>query len=387
MRKVSFLDLTKQYREISSEIDEAISNVIERAAFIGGDGVRKFEEEFSAFLGVDHTVGVANGTDALEIVLEALELPPSSEVIVPANSFIATSEAVSRAGHKVVFADCGEDDYLLDVEDVKARITPRTRAVIPVHLYGQMCDMGKLAKLACDNDMFVIEDAAQAHGALAGDNRPCSLSVAATYSFYPGKNLGAYGDGGAIATNNEGFAAKCRMIANHGRSKKYDHKFEGRNSRLDGLQAEILRVKLSHLRTWTDRRRACADIYLERLAGIDGLILPRVHPDRFHVFHLFVVRTNERDALKSFLSDRGIQTGIHYPISLPRLEAYQHLASASESFRADEISKSILSLPMGDQLSAEDVEYVCDAVSQFFEDRPFRDETSSSTASLENLGA
>jgi dTDP-4-amino-4,6-dideoxygalactose transaminase len=365
MRKVNFLDLASQYEGIKDEVDSAIDRVLKSASFIGGTNVAKFEEDFADFVGTRECVGVANGTDALEIVLESLDLPSDSEVIVPANSFIATSEAVSRAGLRVVFADCRPDDYLLDVDDVRTRITEKTRAIVPVHLYGQMCDMEALGAVAEEFSLRIIEDAAQAHGAKFREKKVCDIGDFATFSFYPGKNLGAYGDAGAIVCNDRRFAKKCRMLANHGRSSKYDHKFEGRNSRIDGLQAAILAVKLGHLSAWIDRRQRCAEIYLRELNAIEGLTLPRVHGDREHVFHLFVVRCEDRDDLRTFLNQYGVQTGIHYPIALPDLAAYAHL-NQSGKFTASGLSRKLLSLPIGEHLTDDDIKYVCEIIRTFF---------------------
>jgi dTDP-4-amino-4,6-dideoxygalactose transaminase len=363
---VKFLDLYGQYRTIRTEIDAAVAGVIERSAFIGGEDVAAFEREFAAYQQVAHCVGVANGTDAIEIVLEALDLPRGSEVIVPANSFIASSESVTRVGHKVVFADADPASYTLDLDDVRRRITSKTRAIIAVHLYGHPCRMGELLALAEGHGLKVIEDCAQAHAAEYRGRRVGGLGVAGTFSFYPGKNLGAYGDAGAITTDDAHLAERCRMIANHGRIDKYDHRFEGRNSRLDGIQAAVLRVKLRHLDGWIERRNAVALAYDEALAGIAGLTLPTVHAHCRHAFHLYVVRTEQRDGLAACLSALGIQTGVHYPIALPKLAAYAHLGQAGEPMFANRADTSLLSLPIGEHLADADIEAVSSGIRQFF---------------------
>lgn len=363
---VPLVDLVGQYVEIRGEIDAAISTVLEQASFIGGDPVRRFEDNFSKYLGVSHCIGVGNGTDAIEIVLEGLGLPAGSEVIVPAASFIASSEAVTRAGFRVVFADVLPDIYVLDPSDVARRITGRTSAILGVHLFGHPCPMEELSDIARSHGLALIEDAAQAHGSESGGGRVGGLGVAATFSFYPGKNLGAYGDAGAITTNDDALAHRTRMIANHGRISKYDHEFEGRNSRLDSLQAAVLDVKLRHLEVWTERRRALAARYAEGLAGIGGLQLPVERTGSRHVYHLYVVRLDRRDELASYLFERGISTGIHYPHSLPSLQAYAGHPQQGEAFFADEMARTVLSLPMADSIRGEQVDRVIDAVRNFF---------------------
>lgn len=362
---IPFADLSKQYLSIKAEIDEAIGRVLREAAFIGGRYVQEFETAFAAYQRASHCVGVGNGTDAIEIVLEALELPQGSEVIVPANSFIATSEAVTRAGLKVVFCDCREDDYTINVDDARRRVTPRTKAIIAVHLYGHPCDMDAVLALGAERGLAVLEDCAQAHGAEYKGRRVGVLGVAGTFSFYPGKNLGAYGDAGAIVTQSKALADTCRMIANHGRIDKYDHLFEGRNSRLDALQAAVLSVKLLHLDAWTARRRSVADRYRKRLEGLEGIIAPPVSNWANPVWHLFVVRSARRDALKDFLTRRGVQTGIHYPTALPRLKAYAYLGQGSEQIFANHVDRELLSLPMGEHLEDAQVDEVCRAMESF----------------------
>ena len=364
---IRFLDLVDQYHSIKNDIDTAISQTIEDAAFIGGARVKAFEQGFAAFQQADHCVGCGNGTDAIEIALEALDLPAGSEVIVPANSFISSSEAVSRSGLRVVFADVDPLSYTLTRATIEPHLTDGTSAVIVVHLYGYPAPMGEIAELAEERGLRIIEDAAQAHGAEWRGRRVGAIGDVGTFSFYPGKNLGAYGDGGAIVTNHTALAEQCRMIANHGRLAKYDHLFEGRNSRLDGLQAAILSAKLGHLDSWIDKRNRVANVYLAELAGIDGIALPNLPEGGRHAFHLFVIRTERRDELKQFLADREIETGIHYPIALPKLEAYRHLGSPATDWFANSVDTALLSLPMGEHLGLEDAIEVSRAVRVFFE--------------------
>jgi dTDP-4-amino-4,6-dideoxygalactose transaminase len=364
---IKFLDLYSQYLSIKAEIDAAIQNTIQNSSFIGGRSLAEFQTTFAEYQQARHCLGVANGTDAIEIALEALKLPPGSEIIVPANTFIATSEAVTRAGHRVVFADIDPETYTLDSYDVKRRISPRTAAIIAVHLYGHPCDMDSLLALAAKHGLKVVEDCAQAHGAEFKGHRVGAIGDIGTFSFYPGKNLGAYGDGGAIVTNDDDLAKQCRMIANHGRIDKYNHEFEGRNSRLDGLQAAILNVKLKHLDIWVERRNEIARQYIAGLSDIKAITLPIIRPEVRHAFHLFVGRSMQRDALTRHLSQASIQTGIHYPIALPKLAAYTYLNQADEPMIANQQDSQLLSLPMGEHLSNEQVLDVIQAIRVFFD--------------------
>jgi len=359
---VKFLDLQSQYKLIKTEVDAAIAAVIAESAFVGGHYVQKFEEEFAAYCCSDFCIGVGNGTDAIEIAIEALCLPQGSEIIVPANSFIASSEAVTRQGHKVVFADVTSESYILDIEDVESRITEKTKAIIAVHLYGHPCDMDPLIGLAKKHDLKIIEDCAQAHGAEYKGRRVGSIGDIATFSFYPGKNLGAYGDGGAITTNSEALAIKARKIANHGRIAKYDHEFEGRNSRLDGLQAAILSVKLKYLDEWTNKRIQLADCYIDALGGIEYITLPVRQSWAKQVYHLFVVRTSRRDKLKEALSRLNIDSGIHYPISLNKLNAYRYLNQTEDCEFSSQSASQLLSLPIGEHIGFKELTLIVDVV-------------------------
>jgi len=363
---IKFLDLYHQYLSIQSEIDQAIRSTIEQSAYVGGVAVTDFEEAFAEYQQAGYCVGVANGTDALEIAIEALALPAGSEIIVPANSFVASAEAITRCGHRVVFADVFPTTFTLDLDDVARRIGPNTRAIIAVHLYGYPCDMDGLISLTKSGNLKLIEDCAQAHGAEYKSHRIGALGDIGAFSFYPGKNLGAYGDSGAVLTNDQDLASRCRMIANHGRIDKYNHIIEGRNSRLDGLQAAILGVKLKYLDHWIDRRNAIAQRYLVGLRDVSGIALPEISTEVRHAFHLFVVKTDRRDELKQFLAEREIETGIHYPIALPKLKAYDYLNQSEEPMVANGMGGQLLSLPIGEHLRDDEVDTVISAVCSFF---------------------
>jgi dTDP-4-amino-4,6-dideoxygalactose transaminase len=359
--KIQFVDLKTQYESIRGEMDEAISGVIGSSAFIGGKSLQSFERNFADYIGAKHCIGVGNGTDALFIALKAFGLSEGDEVIVPANTFIATSEAVTMTGAKVVFVDCDRATYNIDVRRIEAAITPRTKAIIAVHLYGQPADMDPIMDLSRKYGLFVLEDAAQAHGAVYKGRMVGTIGHAAAFSFFPGKNLGAYGDGGAVLTNDDLLARKSRMYANHGRIEKYNHEFEGVNSRLDGLQAAILDVKLRHLEKWTERRIAIARMYDEGLK--DLVATPSAMPDARHVYHLYVVRVKGREAVSRALAENGISTGVHYPIPLPFLNAYKYLGHGPQDFPvAHSYKDEILSLPIHGSMDDAQVEFVIEQV-------------------------
>ena len=359
---VKFLDLKVQYQNIKPEIDRAIQDVIENSAFIGGKYVAQFEENFSKYIGAGYCIGVGNGTDALEIAIESLDLPKGSEIIVPANSFISSAESVSRSGHKIVFCDANSDDYTIDVSDVRKRITLKTSAIMVVHLYGHPCDMDPILDIAKQFGLKIIEDCAQAHGAEYKGRRVGAIGDVGCFSFYPGKNLGAYGDGGAIVTNNKELAIKCRMSANHGRITKYNHEFGGRNSRLDGLQAAILNVKLQYLDIWIDHRVMIANIYIDEMKNITKVRVPRINSLVKHAYHLFVIQHPERDKLKECLKLEEIETGIHYPVALPKLQAFNYIDNNYNEFVACQIEKNLLSLPIGEHVSADDAKRIVNLI-------------------------
>jgi dTDP-4-amino-4,6-dideoxygalactose transaminase len=316
--KVPFVDLRAQYAEIQEQILPAVQQTLEDATYILGPEVSLFEQEFASYLGVRHAVGVGNGTDALLIVLKALGVGPGDDVILPANTFVATAEAIIHVGARPVLVDVRPETYNLDVTQLEDRITPRTRAIIPVHLYGQPADLMPILSIARSHALHVIEDAAQAHGAEYDGRRAGSWGDAACFSFYPAKNLGAYGDAGAVVTNDDRIALAVRRLRNHGGTEKYQHALVGYNSRLDTVQAAVLRIKLKHLDTWNQMRRANAQLYDELLSDIPGIVTPAVLNRARHVYHLYVVRVERgsRTELQHYLSDCGIQTGVHYPSPL-----------------------------------------------------------------------
>ena len=365
--KVPFQDIPLQIRNIKPEIDAAVQAVLAHGEFILGPEVATFEREWAEYCRVAHAVGVGSGTDALHLILRALGIGPGDEVITVANTFIATAEAISYAGAKPVLADCRIEDFLLDPAAAAAAITPRTRAIIPVHLYGQPADMDALGALAQNSGLALIEDAAQAHGASLADGRVCgSLGVAAAFSYYPIKNLGAFGDGGAVTTRDEPLARQIRLLRNWGSVVKYHHEVQGFNSRLDTLQAAILSVKLRHLAAWNDARRAAAGWYRSALGGCPGVVLPAEAPwTGRHAYHLFVVRVLERDrdVVARAMAARGVQTVVHYPVPIHLQKAYADLGLRRGAFPAAEAaSSSILSLPMVPEITQGQVAYVADSL-------------------------
>lgn len=363
--KIPFVDLHAQYLAHRETIDAAIADIITRTAFIGGDAVTRFEAAYAEHYGIAHCVSCANGTDAIYIALKMMGIAPGDEVITTAHSWISSSEAVSQVGAMPVFVDV-DDFYTIDAAKIEAAITPRTKVLIPVHLYGQACAMGPIMEIARRRGLRVLEDCAQAHYATWGGQRIGTFGDVATFSFYPGKNLGAYGDAGAIVTRDGELAEKMRMYANHGQLKKHDHRIEGINSRLDALQAAILSAKLPHILDWTARRQQVAAWYGEALAGIAGIELPKVREGGTHVYHLYVIQHAERDALAVHLADRGIQTAVHYPTALPLLKCYASRGFTAEQFpRASRNQSRILSLPMYPEMTREMVQYVADSIAAF----------------------
>lgn len=343
---VRLVDLVAQHRAVAVEVDEAWADIVARADFVGGDAVGRFEDAFARWTGVAHCVSLANGTDALELALRAAGVGPGDEVIVPTNSFVATATAVVRAGATPRLVDVGRDTLLLEVETVAQHLTGRTRAVVPVHLYGQMADVEALAALGRRERFAVVEDAAQAHGATRCGAPPGRWSVAAATSFYPGKNLGAYGDGGAVLTRSPEVAADVRALGNHGSTRKYEHPRMGFNSRLDSLQAAVLLAKLAHLEAWNAARHRAALRYDELLAGLP-LTRPATLAGNRHAWHLYVVRTPRRDAVRAALAAAGIETGVHYPVPIHLQGAFRHLRYARGDFPvAERAADEILSLPM-----------------------------------------
>ncbi len=346
---IPFVDLHRQYLRIKDEIDAAIAGVIRDSAYIGGDRVSQFEAEFADWLGIDHVVGCANGTNSIEMLLDALGIGTGDEVIVPALSWISTAEAVGTRGAKPVFVDI-DATYCIDPTKIESKITSKTKAIIPVHLYGCPANMPAIMDIAEKYSLFVLEDCAQAHGAMIDGQKVGTFGHCASFSFYPGKNLGAYGDAGGMATYDADIAQKVRMIANHGQPQKHTHLIEGRNSRMDGMHAAILSVKLRHLDQWTEERIALANQYCDLLKETD-LVLPIIPIGMKHVFHLFVIRCKQRDAVMKTLSELGISSAIHYPAPLPFMDCYNHLQPREEEFKtALNFTSQILSIPMFPEL-------------------------------------
>jgi dTDP-4-amino-4,6-dideoxygalactose transaminase len=358
---IPFVDLRAQYLSIQSEMDQAISNIISNTSFIGGPAADAFEKSFSEFMGMKHTIACANGTDSLEILLVAMGIQPGDEVIVPAISWISTAEAVTTAGGVPVFADVDED-FLIDISKIEERITNRTKAIIPVHLYGNPVDMNALMAIANKHGLLVLEDCAQSHAATINGQKAGTFGHAASFSFYPGKNLGAYGDAGGMVTNSDEIAKIARAIANHGQEGKHNHTREGRNSRMDGIQAAVLNTKLPHLETWTEGRRKNAQLYHSLLH--EKVQRPHERENFRHVFHLYVIQHDNRDGLMAKLKEAQIDTAVHYPVPLPLMPCYTSRFHHTEADYpvAARLAKRILSLPMYAELTTEQIAYVAEHV-------------------------
>ena len=359
---IPLVDLKAQYATIKEDILAAVHRVLDNTAFILGQEVEAFERAFADFLGVDHVVGVSSGTAALHLALEACRVGLGDEVITAANTFIATAEAIAYVGAEPVFVDVDPQTFTLDVGQVEARITPRTKAVIPVHLFGHPADMDPILELAQDRGLNVVEDAAQAHGAEYKGRRTGGLGHVACFSFYPGKNLGAYGDAGAVATNIGGLADKIRLLRNHGRAQKYEHRIIGHNYRLDALQAAILGVKLERLEQWNAARRRHAQQYNARLRQL-GVATPVEKPWAKHVYHVYAVQLRGREHVAAKLKERGVATGMHYPIPLHLQPAFSEQAQGLGTFPvAERLADRLLSLPMFPELTDEQIAYVCEGI-------------------------
>ena len=360
---MAFVDLAAQHAEISAEVVPAMDRVMRQGSFINGPDVAVFEEAWSRYCGVAHAVGVANGTDALELALRAVGVGAGDEVIVPANSFIATAGAVARAGASPRFVDCDPVHLLMDPASIASAVTERTRAVVPVHLYGQAAPMDEIRAAAQGAGLVVVEDGAQAHGAEQRGRRAGSWGAAAAFSFYPGKNLGAYGDAGAVVTGAAEVAQSLQELRNHGSRTRYEHPTLGFNSRLDTLQAVVLNAKLARLDRWNAARRAAADRYHEMLARVPGVRRPSTRDGNVHVWHLYVVRVPERDRVHAALHAAGIPAGIHYPTPIHLTGAFAHLGHGRGDFPAAEAAADeILSLPMHPHLDEEQQERVVAAL-------------------------
>jgi len=363
---VPFVDLKSQYLSLKDEIDQSIQTVIDNTAFIGGRHVEAFEKAYAEKFGVGHCVSCANGTDAIYLVLKAMGIGPGDEVITVANTWISTSETVSQTGARPVFVDI--DDYFhIDPGLIERKITARTKAVIPVHLYGQPVAIDAVLEVCAAHALPVVEDCAQSHFATFGGRKTGTFGVAGTFSFYPGKNLGAYGDAGAVITDDADLAHRVRLLANHGSVRKHIHEIEGVNSRLDAIQAAVLSVKLKHIDDWNAARHAHALAYNSLLAAVPDVKWPRLRDDTFHVFHVYAIRAPRRDTLADFLKSKGIATGIHYPVALPFMPAYRHMGHVPADFPAAyERQDEILSLPMFPELTEEQIGRVSGAIAEFY---------------------
>ena len=373
--KVPFLDLKSQYLSIKEEIDTAIQQVLESTAFAGGPFVAQFEKQFAEFCGCKHAIGVGSGTDALWLSLLALGIGEGDEVITVPNTFIATAEAVSFCGAKPAFVDIDEQTYNMDpnkleeylkFRNLQSTIRSRPKAVIPVHLFGQPCDMDPIMEIARRYDLSVIEDACQAHGAKYKGRNAGTISDVGCFSFYPGKNLGAYGEAGAIVTNDDALAEKVRMLRDHGQAKKYYHNWIGWNARMDGIQGAVLGVKLKHLPSWNEARRNHARRYNDSLAEANSIQLPKEAEFARHIYHVYAIRAPRRDALISYLGERGISSGIHYPVPLHLQRAYTSLGLDNGGYpAAEKCCEEFVSLPMYPELTEEQIMYVSEEIKRF----------------------
>jgi len=366
-RTIPFVDLKAQFSLVYNEIDQQLSDVIKNTAFIRGPRVKTFEDNFAAYCNARYCTGLGNGTDALFVALKAMGIGPGDEVIVPANTFIATPEAVSMAGARVVFVDCDAETKNINPNLIEQQITSKTKAIIPVHLYGHPADMPEIYDIAKNHGLRIIQDCAQAHGATIDGKPLMSFGDVLCFSFYPGKNLGAYGDAGAVVTNDDAIAEKILMFANHGRIGKYNHEFEGINSRMDGFQGAVLNVKLKYLAQWTRCRIKNASLYDQFLKNEHHIKLPTTSSNMKHVYHLYVIQSRQRDELQKYLKENGIATGIHYPIALPNLDAYRYLGHNADDFPvSNQFQNEILSIPMYPELSEDMLAYVSEKIISFF---------------------
>jgi dTDP-4-amino-4,6-dideoxygalactose transaminase len=364
---IPFVDLYAQYESIKVEIDSAIKECITESNFIKGKAVADFENAFAKYIGVDHCIGCGNGTDALEIILKSLNIGPGDEVIVPALTWIATAEAVNNVGAEPVFSDINPQNYTIDINRIEEKITKRTRAIIPVHLYGCPADMNEIMGIAQRHELFVIEDCAQAHGAEYYGRKVGNFGIAAAFSFFPSKNLGAFGDAGAIVTNNEELANSASEIANHGQLNiRHRHLVVGRNSRLDSIQAAILGVKLKYLDEWNLKRKNTASLYISRLKDNTGFQVQLYEDHKKHVFHLFVIRCKNRNAIIELLNEKNIACGIHYPKAVPFLDAYAYKQHKTTDFKiAGRVTEEILSIPIYPEIPEEHVDVICDQLLKY----------------------
>lgn len=366
---IPLVDLGAQYNSIKSEIDDAIKECIEETNFIKGKAVTAFERSFADYLGMECCVGCGNGTDALEIILSSLNIGTGDEVIVPALTWISTAEAVTNVGAEPVFVDIVSHTYTIDAKKIEEKITKKTKAIIPVHLYGYPADMNEIKIIAEKYGLFIIEDCAQAHGAEYFDRKVGTFGIASAFSFFPSKNLGAFGDGGAIVTNNKDLGDSVRKISNHGQlNEKHKHFLIGRNSRLDSIQASILSVKLKYLDTWNNRRRDIASFYLSRLGEKAEFVLPVQEQSKKHVYHLFVIRCRQREKLIELLEEKKISWGIHYPNALPFITPYRYKKHKLQDFNnSSDVIKDIISIPIYPELTELQLNLICDQLLKYNE--------------------
>lgn len=363
---VPFVDLKAQYQTIASPVDEAIRRVVADADFVLGKDVKKFEREFADFCEAEYAVGVDSGTSALELALRAYGIGEGSEVITVSHTFVATVAAISYTGARPVLVDIDQDTYNIDTRKIEAAITDRTKAVVPVHLYGQSADLEPLLAIARNHNLIVIEDACQAHGARYKGRRVGALSDMGCFSFYPGKNLGAYGDAGMVVTNDKEAAERVRLLRNYGQTQKYQHTIMGYNRRLDSLQAAVLRVKLQHLDEWNASRQRAARLYDKLLENAQGIKTPYVAEESSHAYHLYVVQHPQRDRLMGYLRDQGVATGLHYPTPVHLQPCYEELGLGSGALPVTEaLASRVLSLPMFAEITNEQIQYVCEHITRF----------------------
>jgi dTDP-4-amino-4,6-dideoxygalactose transaminase len=365
--KVPFVDLKAQYAAMKEEIHASIMEVVENTAFVGGKYVDQFEKDFAEFCGCKYAVGMSSGTSALQLALLGLGVKPGDEVITAANTFIATTEAITHAGCSISLVDADAGNFNIDPALIEAAITERTKVLIPVHLYGQTADMDAVMEIAKKHNLLVLEDAAQAQGAEYKGKMAGSLGDAASFSFYPAKNLGAYGDAGIVVTNDEAVADRVRLFSNHGRRSATDHSVEGFNERLDGIQAAVLSTKLPRLQKWNDLRREAADRYNTLLSGLD-VVTPGEMSYAKHIYHLYVIRIRERDKVRETMAEKGVGCGMHYPIPIHLLDAYKRLGKSAGSYPVTEkVASEILSLPIFPEITPEQQEYVAQSLAEVLE--------------------
>lgn len=364
---VPFVDLRAQYKSIKHLINPAIQEILDNTAFIQGNAVKDFEKKFAKEHNVKYCLGLGSGTDAIHLALWALNVGQGDEVITVSHTFIATVEGITLTGATPVFVDIDPLSYTMDPSKVEAAITNKTKAIIPVHLYGQSVDLDPILKIAKKHNLYVIEDAAQAHYTEYKGKRIGGFGIVGCFSFYPGKNLGAYGEAGGVVTNDDSLAQKITKLRDHGQAKKYYHDLEGHNYRMDNLQGAILGVKLPHLESWTSARQKNAELYTKLLNNIDGLVTPKVMHYSNHVYHLYVIRVNDKDGLQKYLETKGISTGFHYPIPLHLQEACKKYGYTVGDFPVTEtVANSIISLPMYAELTEAHIHYVVDSIKEFF---------------------